>query len=100
MDATRPRRTRDRARQQWYAGQRRRRFARFMGDIPPRSEDETSRDGLLAFLQQTSRVIHGPGGSAGIVALDSNALGTSERTRSTRRFHGPVVVTPSGDGPA
>jgi hypothetical protein len=31
MDATRRRRTRDRARQQWYAHERRRRFARFMG---------------------------------------------------------------------
>ena len=33
MDATRPRRTRDRARQRWYAGQRQRRFARFMGVV-------------------------------------------------------------------
>ena len=33
MDATRPRRTRDCARQQWYAGQRQRRFARFMGAV-------------------------------------------------------------------
>jgi hypothetical protein len=31
MDATRRRRTRDRARQQWYARERQRRFARFMG---------------------------------------------------------------------
>ena len=31
MDATRRRRTRDRARQQWYARERRRRFARFLG---------------------------------------------------------------------
>ena len=76
MDATRPRRTRDRARQQWYADQRQRRFARFMGVIPPRSYDETRRDGLLAALQQTGRVIHGPGGSAWIVALHSNALAT------------------------
>jgi hypothetical protein len=35
MDATRPRRTRDRARQQWYAGQRQRRFAQFMGVAAP-----------------------------------------------------------------
>jgi hypothetical protein len=35
MDATRPRRTRDRARQQWYASQRQRRFARFMGIADP-----------------------------------------------------------------
>jgi hypothetical protein len=31
MDATRRRRTKDRARQQWYARQRQRRFARFLG---------------------------------------------------------------------
>jgi hypothetical protein len=35
MDATRPRRTRDRARQQWYASQRQRRFARFLGVVAP-----------------------------------------------------------------
>ena len=34
MDATRSRRTRDRARQQWYARQRQRRFARFLGFTP------------------------------------------------------------------
>jgi hypothetical protein len=100
MDATRPRRTKDRSRQLWYAGQRRWRFARFMGVIPPRSDDETRRDGLLAVSQQTSRAIHGPGDSAWIVALHSNALATGERARIPRRFHGLVVVTPSGDGPA
>jgi hypothetical protein len=31
MDATRTRRTRDQARQRWYASQRQRRFARFLG---------------------------------------------------------------------
>ena len=31
MDATRPRRTRDRARQKWYARHRQQRFARFLG---------------------------------------------------------------------
>jgi hypothetical protein len=31
MDATRPRRTRDRARQKWYARYRQQRFARFLG---------------------------------------------------------------------
>jgi hypothetical protein len=31
MDATRKRRTKDRARQAWYAGCRQRRFARFLG---------------------------------------------------------------------
>jgi hypothetical protein len=31
MDATRRRRTRDRARRHWYARERQRRFARFMG---------------------------------------------------------------------
>ena len=76
MDATRPRRTRDRARQQWYAGQRERRFARFMGVVPPRSDDETRREGLLVALQQTGRVIDGPGGSAWIVALHPDALTT------------------------
>jgi hypothetical protein len=35
MDATRSRRTKDRARQQWYASQRQRRFARFMGVVSP-----------------------------------------------------------------
>ena len=35
MDATRPSRTRDRARQRWYASQRQRRFARFMGVVAP-----------------------------------------------------------------
>src|SRR3954467_15251615 len=34
MDATRRRRTRDRARQRWYARERRRRFARFLGFTP------------------------------------------------------------------
>ena len=76
MDATRPRRTRDRARQLWYVGQRQRRFARFMGVIPPHSDDETRRDGVLAALQQTGRAIHGPGGSARIVARSPDALAT------------------------
>ena len=31
MDGTRPRRTRDKARQAWYARHRQRRFARFLG---------------------------------------------------------------------
>jgi hypothetical protein len=31
MDATRPRRKRDRARQKWYARHRQQRFARFLG---------------------------------------------------------------------
>jgi hypothetical protein len=35
MDATRPRRTRDRARQQWYARQRQWRFTRFLGVADP-----------------------------------------------------------------
>jgi hypothetical protein len=47
-----------------------------MGAVPPRSDDEIRRDGLLAALQQTGRVIHGPGGSARIVALPPNALAT------------------------
>ena len=74
MDATRPRRTRDRARQQWYAGQRQRRFARFMGVVPPCSDGETRRDGFLAALQQTIRVINGPSGSILIdPGFDGNA---------------------------
>ena len=76
MDATRPRRTRDRARQQWYAGQRQRRFARFMGLVPPRSDDGTRCDGLLAALQQASQAIHTPGGSARIVARSPDAFAT------------------------
>jgi hypothetical protein len=35
MDATRKRRTSDRARQLWYASHRQRRFARFMGVVTP-----------------------------------------------------------------
>src|SRR5262249_15808332 len=38
MDATRRRRTRDRARQQWYARERQRRFARFLGFTPDAPE--------------------------------------------------------------
>ena len=76
MDATRPRRTRDCARRRWYAGQRQRRFARFMGVVPPCSDDETRRDGLLATLHQTRLVIHGPGAPARIVALHSDAHAT------------------------
>lgn len=34
MDATRARRTKDRARQDWYARHRQRRFARFLGFGP------------------------------------------------------------------
>jgi hypothetical protein len=40
MDATRSRRTRDRARQVWYARQRQRRFARFLGFTPGAAEGE------------------------------------------------------------
>jgi DNA-directed RNA polymerase specialized sigma24 family protein len=39
MDATRSRRTRDRARQAWYAGQRQRRFARFLAFLSVRGSD-------------------------------------------------------------
>jgi hypothetical protein len=38
MDATRRRRTRDLARQQWYARERQRRFARFWGFTPGEQE--------------------------------------------------------------
>jgi hypothetical protein len=47
-----------------------------MGVFPPRSDDETRRDGLLAALQQTSRAIHDPGGSAPIAARSPDALAT------------------------
>jgi hypothetical protein len=76
MDATRPRRTRDCARRRWYAGQRQRRFARFMGVVPPCSDDQAGRDGLLAAPQQTRRVIHRPGAPARVVALHSDAHAT------------------------
>ena len=38
MDATRARRTRNQARQAWYASQRQRRFARFLGFLPDSTE--------------------------------------------------------------
>jgi hypothetical protein len=41
MDATRSRRTRDRARQAWYARHRQRRFARFLG-FDDRARDPAS----------------------------------------------------------
>jgi hypothetical protein len=46
MDATRARRTRDQARKRWYAAQRQRRFARFMGvpvDESPRAARRAGR---------------------------------------------------------
>jgi hypothetical protein len=45
-----------------------------MGVVSPHSDDEPRREDLLAALQRTSRVIHGPGGSARIVTLSHNAL--------------------------
>ena len=39
MDATRTRRTRDPARQTWYASHRQRRFARFLGFLSLRGPD-------------------------------------------------------------
>jgi hypothetical protein len=52
MDATRTRRTRDRARQAWYASHRQRRFARFLGFLSltgPDSEHTPSlRSAILA----------------------------------------------------
>jgi hypothetical protein len=50
MDATRKRRTKDRARQAWYAGCRQRRFARFLGffrtgPAPPAVSRELTGDG-------------------------------------------------------
>lgn len=41
MDATRTRRTRDRARQDWYARWRQRRFARFLGFDEPASDQSS-----------------------------------------------------------
>jgi hypothetical protein len=40
MDATRTRRTKDRARQAWYAAERQRRFARHMGFLTPATTAE------------------------------------------------------------
>ena len=51
MDATRPRRTRDRARQQWYASRRQWRFARFMGVAVDPSSVQPARTAL----QQTGK---------------------------------------------
>ena len=48
MDATRPRRTRDPARQKWYASCRQWRFARFMGF--------DARDAAPAFTKMMLRV--------------------------------------------
>jgi len=46
MDATRNRRTKDRVRQEWYALQRQRRFARFLGFLPTTpTQASTLRDG-------------------------------------------------------
>jgi hypothetical protein len=47
-----------------------------MGVVPPCSEDETRRDGLLAAPQQTRRVIHGPEALARIVAFHSDVHAT------------------------
>jgi hypothetical protein len=47
-----------------------------MGVVPPCSDDEARRDGLLAAPQQTRRVIHGPEAPARIVALHSDAHAT------------------------
>jgi hypothetical protein len=44
-----------------------------MGVVPPCSDDDARRDGLLAAPQQTRRVIHGPEAPARIVALHSDA---------------------------
>jgi hypothetical protein len=52
MDATRPRRTRDRARHQWYASQRRWRFARFMGAV---ADVRTSVKPSETALRQTAK---------------------------------------------
>jgi hypothetical protein len=49
MDATRSRRTRDRARQQWYARERRRRFARFLGCLSTATEAPQSDRGVKSW---------------------------------------------------
>ena len=49
MDATRRRRTRDRARQQWYARQRQRRFARFLGFAPGVPEGPRADHGVKSW---------------------------------------------------
>jgi hypothetical protein len=54
MDATRSRRTRDRARQQWYASHRQRRFARFMGVVDPGRTPSPTSLRVMA-LQLTQR---------------------------------------------
>jgi hypothetical protein len=46
MDATRTRRTKDRARQRWYARERQRRFARFLGFIPGAAEPTRAERGV------------------------------------------------------
>ena len=76
MDATRPRRTRDRARQQWYSSHRQRRFARLMGVIRPGSDDQTRRDGLRAALRQAGRGLCGPGGPAWFIGPYPDATAT------------------------
>ena len=43
MDATRARRTKDRVRQEWYARERRRRFARFLGFPEPPAASRSAR---------------------------------------------------------
>ena len=50
MDATRRRRTRDRARQRWYARQRQRRFARFLGFAPGVPEGPRAHHGVKSWL--------------------------------------------------
>jgi hypothetical protein len=47
-----------------------------MGVVPPCSEEETRRDGLIPAPQQTRRVIHSPETPARIVALHSDAHAT------------------------
>jgi hypothetical protein len=48
MDATRPRRTRDRIRQAWYARSRQQRFARFLGFAQGAGEHPAARVGKAA----------------------------------------------------
>ena len=78
MDASRSRRTRDRARQEWYARHRQRRFARFLGFVKsdePETRSASSHDhsnqGRTLWIGRTAFV---PGSdSGGLVAASAMA---------------------------
>ena len=67
MDATRARRTRDQARQGWYARYRQRRFARYLGFVGGSEAQLTAAAVLLSFKAGTTislRLDLAPGGSS------------------------------------